>query len=485
MQFYNTLTRKKELFEPREPGKVGMYVCGITAYDYCHIGHARSAVFFDVLYRFFSYLGYQVTYVRNFTDVDDKIINKAKQENMDPDHVAQKFIQAFYQDMDKLGVLRPEIEPKATEHIKDMQSLVQKLLEKGYAYITPSGDVYFKVRAFDDYGRLSGRDIEELQSGIRIDPGEEKKDPLDFALWKKAKDQEPSWPSPWGPGRPGWHVECSAMSERYLGLPLDIHGGGQDLTFPHHENERAQSMASSGKNFANYWLHNGFIQIKNEKMSKSLGNFIILREIYEDYLPETLRFFLLSKHYRSPLDFSWEALQESEKGLKRFYQTKFLILKARQRKKWKKTSIPEEIKKEIEVNTEAWKKSLEDDLNTAAALGYVFNLVRLTNRLLEDKDWRQSQEAKEIFDGLLKCFQDISRVLGIFEQDPGEFLNQLKEYKAKRKNLDLNQIEDMVDKRNQARKRKDFAQADQIRDQLLEMEVEIQDTPEGTVWDVE
>src|SRR6056297_1259933 len=339
MQLYNTITRKKEQFIPLNDDAVKMYVCGITAYDYCHIGHARSAVVFDVLVRYLRSVGYDVTFVRNFTDVDDKIINKANAEGSTSEAIAEKFIQAFYEDMDRLGVLRADLEPRATEHIQDMIDLIRTLEKKEAAYATSSGDVYFRVRKFKSYGALSGRNIEELQSGARIQPGEEKEDPLDFALWKNAKPGEPSWESPWGMGRPGWHIECSAMSKRFISMPFDIHGGGQDLAFPHHENERAQSEAAFDIEFARYWVHNGFVQINSEKMSKSLNNFITIRDILAGYLPEVLRFFLLSKHYRSPLDYSTAALDEAEKGIRRIYTCLTQIDAETARDKWSKSPL--------------------------------------------------------------------------------------------------------------------------------------------------
>ncbi|MFO8033401.1 MAG: cysteine--tRNA ligase [Desulfohalobiaceae bacterium] len=485
MQFYNTLSKRKQEFLPQEEGKVHMYVCGITAYDYCHIGHARAAVVFDALVRFLRYKGYQVYFVRNFTDVDDKIINRAREEGLDSSEVTSKYIQAFYQDMDQLRVLRADLEPKATEYIQDMQELVQELLQKGYAYTTPAGDVYFRVRAFTDYGSLSGRNIEELQAGARIEPGEEKQDPLDFALWKHAKPEEPAWDSPWGPGRPGWHIECSAMSQRLLGLPLDIHGGGQDLAFPHHENERAQSMAATGLELARYWLHNGFVQVHSEKMSKSLGNFVTLRDIFQDYLPEVLRFFLLSKHYRSPLDFSWESLQESEKGLKRLYQTKQLLEQALEREKWNPGLLPQELQKELEESSRLWEQSLADDLNTAAALGHIFNICRLGNRLLEDKALARTQGAAQAYQMILENLSAMSGVLGLLDRPSQEFLSALRDVRAARLNIDPGRVEEMLQQRQQARQEKDFALADQIRDELAEIGVQVQDTPAGTTWDCE
>ena len=340
MQLYNTMTRRKENFEPRHAGKVGMYACGITAYDLSHIGHARSAVVFDVLNRYLRHLGYDVTFVRNFTDVDDKIIARANREGKTCTEIAETYIAAFHEDMDRLNVRRADIEPRATEYIGEMQTLIQTLIDGGHAYPVPSGDVYFRVRSFPGYGKLSGRDVDDLRSGARIAIGEEKEDPLDFALWKAAKPGEPFWESPWGKGRPGWHLECPAMSKKNLDLPLDIHGGGQDLIFPHHENEIAQSEASTGKELARFWVHNGFVQINSEKMSKSLNNFKTIRDILEHRQPETLRFFLLGKHYRSPIDFSFEGLDEAERALKRVYECLRDTHVASLRESWKKGETP-------------------------------------------------------------------------------------------------------------------------------------------------
>lgn len=341
MLLYNTLGRQKEQFIPVRPGKVNMYVCGITAYDYCHIGHARSALVFDALVRHLRHLGFDVFFVRNFTDVDDKIINRANSEGRDWQEVARTYIDAFHEDMDRLHVLRADSEPRATEYIAEIEALCAKLIAEEKAYATPSGDVYFRVRSYSPYGRLSGRGLDELLSGARVAPGEEKEDPLDFALWKAAKPGEPSWDSPWGKGRPGWHIECSAMSAPYL--PLDIHGGGQDLIFPHHENEIAQSEAVCHCELARYWVHNGFVQVNAEKMSKSLGNFKTIRDILESYLPETLRFFLLGKHYRSPIDFTPEGMDEAEKAQQRVYASLLEAEKALARSTWNKTPLPAEL----------------------------------------------------------------------------------------------------------------------------------------------
>ncbi len=484
MQLYNTISRKKEEFVPKDGNNVQMYVCGITAYDLCHIGHARSAVVFDVLVRYLKFKGYNVTFIRNFTDVDDKIINRANQENRSSKEVAETYIEAFYQDMDKLGILRADVEPKATEHIEEMVQLIEELIKKGNAYVVPSGDVYFRVRSFEPYGKLSGRNIEEMEAGARVAPGEEKQDPLDFALWKSAKPGEPSWPSPWGEGRPGWHIECSAMSERHFTLPLDIHGGGQDLVFPHHENEIAQSEAASGKEFARYWVHNGFVQIDSEKMSKSLGNFKTIRDILEIFLPEVLRFFLLTKQYRSPIDFTTEAMEDAEKNLKRIYTAKQQLESELERTKWSKTDLPEDIPAELAQLEAHWIEAMEDDCNSAAALGHIFGAIRLANRLIENKSWRKSEASQKIYERILDDLQKWGGVLGLFTQESSVFLDALRICKLKRRELDANEVDSLVLQRHEAKKAKDFATADAMRDKLLAMGVEVRDTPNGPVWDV-
>ncbi len=484
MQLYNTITREKQEFTPLFDNHVRMYVCGITAYDYCHIGHARSCVVFDVLYRYLLSRDHRVTFVRNFTDVDDKIINRAQREDTTSDIIATTYIDAFYEDMDKLGIKRPDVEPRATEHITEMIELVELLIEKGHAYATDKGDVYYRVRSFDSYGRLSGRQIEDLQSGARIAPGEDKEDPLDFALWKSAKPKEPSWESPWGLGRPGWHLECSAMSKKYLDMPFDIHGGGQDLSFPHHENERAQSEAAYGVEFARFWVHNGFVQINSEKMSKSLGNFTTIRNIFEHYLPEVLRFFLLTKHYRSPLDYSTEAIDEAEKGIRRIYTTKALIETELDRSKWKKSALPAEFAEELDRAEEGFIRAMEDDLNTAGALGHVFTLVRLANRIMEEKNWKKSEQARDIFKRILDDLSCWGEILGIFTRNSKTLLTELRTMRAKHRGIDETAVVELMNQRAQARKDKDFARADEIRAELSAMEVTIQDTPQGATWDV-
>lgn len=484
MQIYNSLSRRKETFTPAQPGKVNMYVCGITAYDLCHIGHARSAVVFDVLVRYLRHTGLDVTFARNFTDVDDKIIKRANEEGLTSQQVAEKYIATFYADMDRLNVLRADIEPKATEHIAEMIALCEQLIAKGKAYATPSGDVYFRVRAFPDYGKLSGRDVDDMRSGARVAPGEEKEDPLDFALWKAAKPGEPSWTSPWGEGRPGWHIECSAMSEKHMPLPLDIHGGGQDLIFPHHENEIAQTEAALDKPFVRYWMHNGFVQVDAEKMSKSLGNFKTIRDILESYLPEVLRFFLLTKHYRSPIDFTFDSMDEAEKSLKRIYETFALARTELERTKWTATPLPAEVVTEFDGLVRAFDDALEDDLNTAAALGHVFGIIRLVNRLLEDKTLRKSEGTRALLQRLDSVIAVWSGVLGVFGRVPGDFLAELRNCRIARKGIDTSRISALLTERKDVRAAKDFARADAIRDELAGLGIEVRDTPAGVVWDV-
>jgi len=484
MRLYNTMGRAKQEFTPLRGNTVSMYVCGITAYDFCHIGHARSAVVFDVLVRYLRFKGFDVTFVRNFTDVDDKIIKRANEVGASSKDIAEKFIGEFYVDMDALGVLRADVEPKCTEHISEMIALTQGLIEKGHAYATASGDVYFKVRSFPDYGKLSGRNIEDLVSGARVEPGEEKLDPLDFALWKAAKPGEPSWESPWGLGRPGWHLECSAMSEKYMPLPLDIHGGGQDLSFPHHENEIAQSEAATGKEFAKFWVHNGFVQINSEKMSKSLGNFFTIRDILAKFLPEVLRYFLLTMHYRSPLDFSFDALEEGEKGVRRIYTALAQMDAALAGGKWSKTPMPQDIIDELAGYEQGFTDAFEDDLNTAAALGHLFGMVRLAGRVLDDKALRKAEAGRDLLARIRAGVARWSGVLGVFGLEPEAFLAGLKTCRAARAGIEAAKVEALLDARLEARKAKDFARSDAIRDELAAMRVEVKDTPQGQAWDV-
>lgn len=365
-----------------------------------------------------------------------------------------------------------------------MIALCEKLIAKGKAYATPSGDVYFRVRSFPEYGKLSGRDIDDMRSGARVAPGEEKEDPLDFALWKAAKPGEPSWTSPWGEGRPGWHIECSAMSEKHMPLPLDIHGGGQDLIFPHHENEIAQTEAALDKPFVRYWMHNGFVQVDAEKMSKSLGNFKTIRDILEGYLPEVLRFFLLTKHYRSPIDFTFDSMDEAEKSLKRIYEALSLARTERSRSKWSATPLPADVTAEFDTLDRAFDEALEDDLNTAAALGHVFDTIRLVNRLLEDKNLRKSAETLALLERLDGLVAKWMKVLGVFGREPEAFLSDLKECRIRRKGIDTTKVDALLEERKSVRAAKDFARADAIRDELAALGIEVRDTPSGAVWDV-
>ncbi len=482
MLLYNTLTRKKETFTPVHAGHVNMYVCGITSYDYCHIGHARSALVFDVLVRYFRHCGLKVRFVRNFTDVDDKIINRANQEQKDWREIAKTYMHAFHEDMDRLGILRADEEPCATDYIEEMQAMCQRLIETGKAYATPSGDVYFRVRAYPPYGKLSGRSLDDLQAGARVAIGEEKEDPLDFALWKGAKPGEPFWESPWGKGRPGWHIECSAMSEKYL--PLDIHGGGQDLIFPHHENEIAQTEACTCKELAKFWVHNGFVQINSEKMAKSLGNFKTIRSILESYLPETLRFFLLGKHYRSPIDFSDTSMEEAERGQKRVYQCLQDVNAALTRENWKKSPFPAEYMDELQSLEKEITASMEDDCNSAAALGHIFALVRLGNRALEEKSHKASQGLCDFLQSLQKIILTWGHVLGLFTQEPSAFLLSLRNTQAIRQGIDVKAVEKLMLERKTARENKDFTASDALRDSIAALGVSLRDTPSGAVWDI-
>lgn len=482
MQLYNSLGRRKEEFAPLRPGHVTMYACGITAYDYCHIGHARSAIVFDVLARHLRNMGLEVNFIRNFTDIDDKIINRANKENRDWREVGETYIRAFHEDMARLGVEPASLEPRATEHIQQIQTLCQKLVDKGLAY-PADGDVYFRARKWAEYGKLSGRDLDEMQAGARIAPGEAKEDPLDFALWKGAKPGEPAWESPWGPGRPGWHIECSAMTGPHL--PLDIHGGGLDLLFPHHENEIAQTEAATGEKLARFWVHNGFVRIDSEKMSKSLGNFKTIRDILKDWLPETLRFFLLGKHYRSPIDFSMESMSEAEKGQRRVYAALRDAKTALQRAKWKNTPLPAEIQEEWQSLPGQFAEAMDDDLNTAKAIGHIFSEARLVNRLLEDKNLRQSAGAREIFNEFLNHAQTWQAELGVFGNDPDTFFEDMRKIRIRRLGLDMARVEELLKKREEARAARNFALSDELRAELAGLGVSARDTPRGQEWDIE
>ena len=477
LKIYNTQSRKKEEFQPLEAGKVGMYVCGITAYDLCHVGHARSAVVFDVITRYLRYRGYETTYVKNFTDVDDKIIDKAAREGSDIREIAERYILEHDVDMQRLRVVPPTFTPRATENIEGMIALVATLIEKGLAY-SIDGDVYYSVEAFPEYGKLSGRNLEEMTAGARVDINEKKRNPFDFALWKASKEGEPWWDSPWGKGRPGWHLECSVMSQRYLGETFDIHGGGEDLIFPHHENELAQSEGATGKTFARYWIHNGFVRVNSEKMSKSLGNFFTIREILEQYHPEVLRFFLLQSHYRSPVDFSDAALNEARQGMNRFYATLKALGEIAPEKGFAAVSGQLVVEDE-EGLRELFIEAMDDDFNTARALGHLFDTVRALNAYLADKKKLVSPVfAMQMRDLLLET----GNVLGIFLEDPEAYFREDRLREAKKRGLDVAVIEGLIVKRREARSAKDWQKADELRKELAGMGVVIQDAADATTW---
>ncbi|WP_426710587.1 cysteine--tRNA ligase [Cetobacterium sp. SF1] len=472
IRIYNTLTGKLEEFKPLKDGEVSMYVCGPTVYNYIHIGNARPAIFFDTVRRYFEFRGYKVKYVQNFTDVDDKMIRRANEEGITLKEVADKYINAYFEDTQKVN-LKEEgmIRPKATDHIGEMIKIIKKLIQDGYAYES-QGDVYFNVEKYkDSYGVLSKQSIEDLQSGARIDISEIKKSPLDFALWKKAKTDEPSWKSPWGEGRPGWHIECSAMSNKYLGPTFDIHGGGQDLIFPHHENEIAQSRCGTGGEFARYWIHNGYINIKGEKMSKSKGNFFLLRDVLKDFDGNVVRFFILSSHYRKPIDFSDNELNQSKAGLER-------IENAVTRAKEKVLNGPkdsgdslEELKVFFQGAKEKFISSMDEDFNTAQGIGSIFELVKELNKGLEGDISKEGIELlKEIIDYIMDVMENVLGVKLKIENQVGNMTGEL--------------IEFILDLRKDARDNKDWALSDKIRDRLLEMGIKIKDGKDKTTWSI-
>lgn len=485
LRVYNTLSGKKEEFQPLVPNKVGMYVCGVTVYDYCHIGHARANIVFDIVYRYLQYSNYDVTYVRNYTDVDDKIIARANERGITSQSLSEEFIEAFDEDMAALGLRKPTHEPKATEHIAQIITLVQGLIAKGMAYES-AGDVYYSVDKFPSYLKLSKRNMEEMQAGARIAPGELKRNPMDFALWKTAKPGEPSWESPWGAGRPGWHIECSAMSSALLGETFDIHGGGRDLIFPHHENEIAQSEGASGKPFVKYWLHNGFVNVNQEKMSKSLGNFFTIRDILKSYDAEVVRFFILTAHYRSPIDFSDQNLEESRHGLTRFYEALAQLDKglAKADKEAPQGAVPESLAEPVARLTqleERFRAAMDDDFNTALAIGHMFDAVRAINRILAEENTLKGR-LQEILgrgrDDLLR----LGEVLGLFVSEPSAWLARSAQEGLSESGLSAEEIESLILERREARANKDFARSDQIRDDLAAKGIQLLDGPEGTTW---
>jgi cysteinyl-tRNA synthetase len=462
LKIYNTLTNQKDNFVPIEAGKVRMYVCGMTVYDYCHLGHARVMVVFDVVVRYLRALGYAVTYVRNITDIDDKIIRRALENGEDIHALTERFIAFMNEDSDALGIARPDIEPRATDSMPDIIAMIGALVTNGYAYQGGNGDVYYDVSRFDNYGRLSGRNPEELQAGARIEVDEAKEDPLDFVLWKQAKPGEPSWDSPWGPGRPGWHIECSAMSTRYLGAHFDIHGGGMDLKFPHHENEIAQSEAATCKPFVNYWMHNGFVRVDNEKMSKSLGNFFTVREILQHYRPEEVRFFIIASHYRSPLNYSGENLDNSKAALARLYTTLRDI---------EPLQVDDA---ETERYITGFHRAMDDDFNTPEAVAVLFELAREVNRCRDS----QPERARR----LAGCMRRIGAVLGLLQASPEAFLRASVAGDSSAETLADAEIEAMVASRISARAGRNWAEADRIRAELEQHGIILEDAASGTSW---
>jgi len=457
LTIYNTLRNRKEPFQPIIPGKVRMYVCGMTVYDFCHIGHARVMVVFDMIARYLRFRGFDVTYVRNITDIDDKIIQRANENGESITELTARFIEAMNQDTEILGVLPPDQEPRATEHIDEIVTMIRKLVDNGYAYVAGNQDVYYDVSQFEGYGQLSGKRPDELRAGERVEVQVEKDDPLDFVLWKSAKPDEPSWDSPWGPGRPGWHIECSAMSTQCLGDHFDIHGGGQDLQFPHHENEIAQSVGATGAPFVNVWLHNGFVRVDEEKMSKSLGNFFTVREVLEQFQPEVIRFFILSSHYRSPLNYSQSHLIEAQAALDRLYTAL--------------RDVPVSDAPPDKQYIERFNDVMDDDFNTPKAIALMHELVREINRL-DDKTTERVQY-------LAATLRHLGEILGLLQDSPQAYLQGSVQTEG---GISNEEIQTLIEQRNEARKTRNFAEADRIRNQLSENGITLEDTPEGTIW---
>lgn len=462
INLYNTLTRQKEVFQPIEPNRVKMYVCGPTVYNYIHIGNARPAIVFDTVRRYFEYKGYHVDYVLNFTDVDDKLIHAAKELGEEVPVIAERFIQAYKEDVGALGVKEAAIHPRVTESMSDIIEFIAALVDKGHAYAS-DGDVYFKTRSFEGYGKLSHQSIDELKSGARIQVGEKKEDPLDFALWKQAKEGEIAWESPWGKGRPGWHIECSAMAKKYLGDTIDIHAGGQDLTFPHHENEIAQSEACNHATFANYWMHNGYINIDNEKMSKSLGNFVLAHDLIQKHDPKVIRFFMLSVHYRNPINFSDTLLASAKNSYERI-ENALANLHHRKQTSMNLTDDTQVWQDKIQRFKQQFEQEMDDDFNTANAISVIFDLVKEANVYLQS-----DQTDEVVLDAFSETLTSFLDVLGIPQQTTGDEL------------LD-EEVEALIEQRVEARKNKDFQRADQIRDELTDRHIILEDTPQGTRW---
>lgn len=488
---YNTLTRKKEALQPIRDGKVGIYACGITVYDVCHVGHARSAVVFDTIIKYLKYRGYEVTFVKNFTDVDDKIIQKSREAGVDIADISERYIRKHDEDMDRLGVARPSFAPRATAYIPEMIRLIEKLMEKGLAYEV-EGDVYYAVENFPGYGKLSGRNLDEMLAGARVDVNDKKKNPLDFALWKASKEGEPWWESPWGQGRPGWHIECSVMSQGLLGDTFDIHGGGEDLIFPHHENEIAQSEGATGKPLAHYWVHNGFVRINSEKMSKSLDNFFTIQDMLAAYHPEVLRLFLLQSHYRNPVDFSEAALAEARTGMDRFYSTLKRIKELLSLPSEDAAADPSKLSgknrdlhERLSSLPAQFVEAMDDDFNTARALGHIFDAVRLVNGFMADRAFARLPESVLLLKTAQDILIDLGSVLGLFHTDPHVYFEQDRKREAAKRGLDTVEIESLIAARQAARSARNWQKADEIRDILAAKKVTIEDAPRGTTWKFE
>ena len=466
---FNDLTRKKEAFVPITPGKVSFYSCGPTVYDYFHIGNARPFIVFDVLRRWLEHEGYKVTFVQNFTDIDDKMIHRAHREGITVSELAEKFIAEYNKDADALGIRRPDVSPRATEHIPEIIATIERIIANGHAYES-DGDVYFDIRSWPKYGSLCKQNLEDMEAGARVEPGEKKRDPLDFALWKAEKPGEPSWPSPWGNGRPGWHIECSAMSSKYLGDNIDIHSGGVDLMFPHHENEAAQSEAASGsgKPFVNYWLHNGFLLIDSEKMAKSLGNFVTARDALKQYPPLAIRFFMLSAHYRSLINFSRDSLEQSAAGVERLRNCRSDLDFAAKTRTGDSAFDMDKYKSQLEDLRVKFTEAMNDDFNTAAAMGILFDLVYLINTSLKENETLPAN----FFTLSKNALNEYDSILGVIGTDEAE--TEHDEESA--------EIERLIQERAEARKAKNFARSDEIRDSLKARGIVLEDTPQGTKW---
>jgi cysteinyl-tRNA synthetase len=467
LKISNTLSGEKENFIPIAEGEARMYVCGVTVYDSAHVGHARSLLTFDVIYRYLKFSGYRVHFVRNFTDVDDKIIKRANDENVSCETITERYIEEFYRDGEALGLLRPDVEPRATQHIPEIIALIRQLERRNLAYRV-DGDVYFSVERFAGYGKLARKKIDELEAGARVEVDERKKSPLDFALWKSSKPGEPSWDSPWGAGRPGWHVECSAMSTKYLGQPFDIHGGGRDLMFPHHENEIAQSEGAFGAPLARYWIHNGLLTVNGEKMSKSLGNYFTIQEILEEHDAVALRHFFLGSHYRSPMDFSKEGLREAGQAVARIYETL---------DRGTRSAAPAGDARADTVLLDDFRREMDDDFNTPRALALIFDEVRSLNRLLDERKFDRAP-ARAV------ALKTVCEALGLLQGPPDAFFSRQKERWLRQQGLGREYVEAWIAKRNEAREQKKWQEADRIREELLNKGVLIEDTPGGTVWKI-